>query len=412
MPSFSRTQGTYSPFRNAGTSPYTCRARVPSREALPEDPRVELYEPQLRISGERHQARQGSSNQGAATMSQFARAIAETLKSSGHNDGAQSETPINEAPAARDPNGFRWAWDVDWSPASNFLAILTILENGRRAIWTVRPDGSQQREVIEEDELASPRWSPAGDGIYFLHTSQGRQGQTQDLLKVAIDPKSGQAKEPASVLLSGLQIGGYFTVSADGTRLAYSRSQRYSNLWLAQFQGPNNGRELGQGLQTMPLTRGTSKVDSPAISPNGKWIAFVTEGHIYKMPMEGGTPIQLTFSNAADISPAWSPDGERIAFGSDEGGSPKVWTVDADGANRRQFAKTQLGGGITWSPGHDILYEKMGNRNIHILDPETAEEKPLVQNESAGRLFTPKYSPDGKKVAVFWNRRSQRDRKS
>jgi eukaryotic-like serine/threonine-protein kinase len=305
-------------------------------------------------------------------------------------------------------NGFRWAWDVDWSPASNFLAILTILENGRRAIWTVRPDGSQQREVIEEDELASPRWSPAGDGIYFLHTSQGRQGQTQDLLKVAIDPKSGQAKEPASVLLSGLQIGGYFTVSADGTRLAYSRSQRYSNLWLAQFQGPNNGRELGKGLQTMPLTRGTSRFDSPAISPNGKWIAFVTEGHIYKMPMEGGTPIQLTFSNAADISPAWSPDGERIAFGSDEGGSPKVWTVDADGANRRQFAKTQLGGGITWSPGHDILYEKMGNRNIHILDPETAEEKPLVQNESAGRLFTPKYSPDGKKVAVFWNRRSQR----
>jgi len=302
-------------------------------------------------------------------------------------------------------NGFRWAWDLDWSPASNFLAILTILENGRRAIWTVHPDGSQQRKVIEEDELASPRWSPAGDGIYFLSTSQGH---TQDLLKVAINPRSGQAKEPASVLLSGLQIGAYFTISADGTRLAYSRSQHYSNLWLAQFQSPDNGKEPGKGLQTTPLTKGTSRFDSPAISPDGKWIAFVSEGHIYKMPMEGGARIQLTFSNAADSSPAWSPDGERIAFGSDEGGSRKVWTVDADGANRRQFAKTQLSGGITWSPGRDILYEKMGNQNIDILNPETAEEKPLVHDESVGLIFNPKYSPDGKKVAAFWNRRTQR----
>jgi serine/threonine protein kinase/Tol biopolymer transport system component len=301
-------------------------------------------------------------------------------------------------------SGFRWSWDLDWSPASNFLAILTILNNGRAAIWTVHLDGSQQRKVIEEDELASPRWSPTGDGIYFLRTSQGH---TQDLMKVAINPKSGQAKEPASVLWSGLQTGGYFTVSADGTRLAYLRSQHYSNLWLAQFQSPDNGKELGKGLQTKPLTTGTSRFDAPSISPDGKWIAYVTEGHIYKLLTEGGTPVQLTYSNAADISPAWSPDGERIAYGSDEGGSRKVWTVDADGANRRQFAKTQLSGAITWSPGRDILYEKMGNRNIDILNPETAEEKPLVQNESAGWLFTPKYSPDRKKVVVFWNRPQQ-----
>jgi Tol biopolymer transport system component len=302
-------------------------------------------------------------------------------------------------------SGFRWTEGLDWSPASNLLAILTTLENGRYAIWTVHPDGSQQRKVIEENELASPRWSPAGDGIYFLRTSQGH---TQDLLKVAINPKSGQAKDPASVLLSGLQAGDYFTVSTDGTRLAYSRSQDYSNLWLAQFQSPDNGMEPGKGLQTTPLTRGTSKFDSPSISPDGKWIAFVTEGHIYKMAIEGGTPVQLTFSNATEFSPAWSSDGKRIVFGSNEGGTYKVWIVDADGADRRQFAKTQLSsngdGPITWSPGRHILYQKPGNQNFNILDPETGEEKPLVQNERAGWIFSPKYSSDGKNVAVQWNR--------
>jgi eukaryotic-like serine/threonine-protein kinase len=307
-------------------------------------------------------------------------------------------------------SGFLELNDLDWSPA-NFLAVLTKLGNGRDAIWTVHPDGSQQRKVIEEHGLNSPRWSAAGDAIYFLHTSQG---QTQELLKVAINAKSGQAKDSASVLLSGLQTGGYFTVSTDGTRLAYSRSQDYSNLWLAQFQSPDDGKQSGKEMQTRPLTRGTSRFDSPSFSPDGKWIAFVTEEHIYKMPTQGGTPVQLTFSNATEFSPAWSPDGKRIAFGSNEGGSRKVWIVDTDGANRRQFAKTQLSedidrpGAITWSPDRHILYQKPGNHNFNILDPETGEEKPLVQNESLGWIYTPKYSPDGKKVAVFWDRLPQR----
>jgi Tol biopolymer transport system component len=47
-------------------------------------------------------------------------------------------------------SGFRAFDGLDWSPASNRLAILTILENGRKAIWTVRPDGGQQRKVVEE----------------------------------------------------------------------------------------------------------------------------------------------------------------------------------------------------------------------------------------------------------------------
>ena len=88
--------------------------------------------------------------------------------------------------------------------------------------------------------------------------------------------------------------------------------------------------------------------------------------------------------------------------------------MDTDGANRRQFAKTKLSEdpdiheAITWSPGNHILYQKPGNHNFNILDPETGEEKPLVQNESLGWLYTPKYSPDGKKVAVFWDRLPQR----
>ena len=304
--------------------------------------------------------------------------------------------------------GFRYLLGLDWSRASNLVAVLTELENGRRAIWTVRPDGSHQRKVIEENQLDSPRWSAAGDAVYFLRTGQSH---TLDLLKIAIDPKTGDAKGSAAALWTGLQTGDYFTASADGTRLAYSRSQRYSNLRLVQFQSHDKGKGLGKGLgkgpQT-PLTAGTSKFDSPSISPDGKWIAYVNEGHICKMPVGGGGPVQLTFSNGTDFSPAWSPDGRRIAFGSNEGGAYKVWVVDSGGADRQQFVNTHLDeetdAQVAWSPGRDILYQKPGNRNFNILNAETGDEKALVPNESVGWLFSPAYSPDGRKVAVYWNR--------
>jgi Tol biopolymer transport system component len=186
-------------------------------------------------------------------------------------------------------SGFQWFHDLDWSPASNLLAVLTST-NGRFAIWTVHPDGSQARKVIEEDWLASPRWSATGDGIYFLHG----KGDTAEFSKLSINPRSGEGKDPALVLMSGLEVGSYFTVSMNGTRLAYSRSQTFSNLWLAEFQGPGKGKEM----QTRPLTRGTTSYGSLSMSPDGKWIAFSTGRHIYKMPIEGGTPIQLTFSDA------------------------------------------------------------------------------------------------------------------
>jgi serine/threonine protein kinase/Tol biopolymer transport system component len=306
-------------------------------------------------------------------------------------------------------SGFRVVDGLDWSPASNFMAVLSGFRRGQ-VIWTVHPDGSQQRKVIEGDGLDSPRWSPDGDAIYFLRTSSD---QTQELARVAVDSTSGQGHGPASVLLSGLQTGRYFTLSADGTRLAYSRSQTHASLWQAQFESPGGVRELGKEPQRTALTTGTSIFLSPALSPDGKWTACVTQGHIYKLAMEGGAPLQLTFSSATESSPAWSPDGKRIAFGSNEGGARKVWIVDADGANRRQFIKTEFSdsensGGITWSPDGHILYQRPGNRNFHILDPETGAERPLIQNESASYPFSPKYSPDGKRIAVFWNRLPQR----
>jgi len=58
-------------------------------------------------------------------------------------------------------SGFDFMLDLDWSPKSNRIAILTLLPNAKTAGWTVRADGNQYEKLIEEDRITSVRWSCA-----------------------------------------------------------------------------------------------------------------------------------------------------------------------------------------------------------------------------------------------------------
>jgi Tol biopolymer transport system component len=293
--------------------------------------------------------------------------------------------------------------DIDWSPVSNFLVLAGIDNQERHFISTIRTDGSQEYEVLEElDEwVFSPRWSPKGDAIYYLRTKE----QATELWKMPMSPDTGKPIGDPSLLIAGIQMGLNFTLSEDG-KLLYTQEHGSSNLWLVRVDG--SGED--QTLKMQKLTTGTLWNGFPSISPDGERVAFA-RGHgstsnIFIMPLAGGSPQQITFLNSVNGSPAWSPDGKEIAFGSSEGGDAKVWRVSSEGGTPRPFVRSELSGtmDVSWGPT-GILYLRPGNRNFHILDPSTEEERPLVEDDSVGWMFTPSYSPDGKKVAVSWNRR-------
>lgn len=69
----------------------------------------------------------------------------------------------------------------------------------------------------------------------------------------------------------------------------------------------------------------------PAISPNGKEIAFSYKGEIFTVPTEGGKAFQLTSNQAYDSNPVWTPDSKRIAFLSNREGSDDIFIVSAEG---------------------------------------------------------------------------------
>ncbi len=76
---------------------------------------------------------------------------------------------------------------------------------------------------------------------------------------------------------------------------------------------------------------GASWMRYPAISPDGRTIAFTYKGDVYTVPASGGTAVPLTSHAANDVMPVWSRDGSRLAFASDRHGNFDVYVVAATG---------------------------------------------------------------------------------
>ncbi len=83
----------------------------------------------------------------------------------------------------------------------------------------------------------------------------------------------------------------------------------------------------------------------PALSPDGKTIAFGYRGHLFTVPSAGGPAVPLTLGPAHDFGPVWSPDSKTIAYASDAYGNFDVYVIAAAGGTPRR---------LTTFSGHEI----------------------------------------------------------
>ncbi|MBI2408427.1 MAG: PD40 domain-containing protein, partial [Gemmatimonadetes bacterium] len=81
----------------------------------------------------------------------------------------------------------------------------------------------------------------------------------------------------------------------------------------------------------------TSWMRYPAISPDGKSIAFTYRGDLWRVAASGGVATQLTQHPAEDFMPVWSHDGSRIAFASDRHGNYDIYVMPASGGEAQRL---------------------------------------------------------------------------
>jgi len=265
------------------------------------------------------------------------------------------------------------------------------------AIWTARMDGSDLRRACDGSGSGA-RWLPDGSAVIFI----SYKGHLRDLMMIKIDRKSGEPRGQPIQILTGIKADGGFSISADGRNIAFVEKVRYSDLWRVNLDFDTVNSTTG----TEQITSGTQYFGLPDISLDGKWLAFTARSGDYRqihvMRSDGTDRSQVTFADREMLSPAWSPDGSRIAFIATSEESHIVGIVDSDGSAMLFFDSTSCSRQLSWGPGQNIIYQGVDNRSLNLLDPESGDLRCLTDN-SRGWTFAPTYSRDGSCIAFYWN---------
>jgi len=158
-------------------------------------------------------------------------------------------------------------------------------------------------------------------------------------------------------------------------------------------------------FQTRQLTSGLELEAHPAISPDGREVAYAatTEGNVdlWIMDVQGGPPLRLTSNAAHDDYPAWYPDGTALVFVSDRGGRPGLWKTSRFGGEPLPVLPDASDPAVS-PDGRRLAFTRLDDRGFDRVVVAPFEDSNAARVLSSGGLWDyerPTWSPDGRTVS-------------
>ena len=252
------------------------------------------------------------------------------------------------------------------------------------------------------DESVDSNWTVVDDvwstgGGTLQYTLTGLTGGTQYDLQVRAVNAGGDG--PWSATATGTPTSQASATDAQSGRIAFM-SDRDGNFEIYVMNA--------DASDATRLTNNSARDSVPAWSPDGERIAFdsrrdANDGtrEIYVMNADGSGVTRLTNNSADDGYSAWSPDGNRIAFVSDRDGDWEIYVMNADGSGvTRLTNNSAFDLEPAWSPdGNRIALrsQRDGNYEIYVMNADGSGATRLTNNSA--RESDPAWSPDGERIA-------------
>src|SRR2546422_961716 len=289
----------------------------------------------------------------------------------------------------------------DWSRDGKYLLVADRMasEDARSGILLLSVEDGQRRVLVSQPApyVANPVRSPDGNMVAYV---QGAGFLAGDIYVVA-----ASGGPPRRITSDGRSLDG-LAWTADGKEIVFASNR--GGLWRLWRVSSSGG--------TPELVNGVGEgAGEPTISPRGNRLAYVqarADANLWRTagPASKGrraAPVKVIASSRQDVAGVFSPDGKRIAFGSDRSGSFEIWTCNSDGTNQAQLTslKAADAGTPSWSPdGTTIAFDARleGHGDIFVISADGGSPRRLTTEPVENNV--PTWSRDGQWIYFSSNR--------
>jgi Tol biopolymer transport system component len=293
-----------------------------------------------------------------------------------------------------------------WSPDDSEIAFISTRAGGQ-TIWAVNVSSGAERRVSAEGVRAdAPSWGPGGKLVYHSTAGNGSQleidgtGLTGE--ENAFPFRASWASPNEIVYVSDGKIRRRTLDGSAARAIEFSATLPVRAASLPKEPAQSRSRVLPP--PTSHIRQPVKGILSPAISPDGRAVAFAALNDLYVYTV-GAKSDNLTSDRFLDTEPAWSPDGRYLAWSTDRAGQLlDLWLYDTKTRTKRRLTSTDGSAmGAAWSPdGKRIAFLNVDGvwrrASVNVVDVATGDVRQIHPP-----LFgpgNPTWSKDGQRVVI------------